>query len=267
MAHQNNGLVLFPYESVPVSPTREAARAGQQRISHQTMSFVFEINDDSNSMRYHDLPEILEDRGRSSSEEDGEDDDLGSCSSSSIGRDSDVSGESSSDGEDSAEAEVQIQLKEPLDTMDSLVDALPMRKGISNFYNGRSKSFTSLADAAAAPSVKDFAKPEDPYSMKRRNLLPHGSFLGKNRNRSSMALRATASTSDFNSFSSSPSSGLPPLHPQYKKSTAIRLSSLTTQPIPPCRSFSLSDLRFVAASTPNIAGLAVHSGNNDDKPH
>ncbi|GMJ07299.1 hypothetical protein HRI_004399100 [Hibiscus trionum] len=216
----------------------------------------------------HDSPEeILEDRGRSSSEEDGEDDDLGSCSSSSIGRNSDVSGESSSDDEDSAEAEVQIQLKEPLDSMDALVDALPMRKGISNFYSGRSKSFTSLADAAAVPSVKDFAKPEDPYIMKRRNLLAHGSFLGKSRNRSLMALRTTASTSDFNLISTSPSSSLPPLHPRYKKSTAIRSSSPTTRSIPPCRSFSLTDLHSVAASTPNIAGLAVHSGNNDDKPH
>ncbi|KAE8682929.1 Damaged dna-binding 2, putative isoform 2 [Hibiscus syriacus] len=233
------------------------------------------MNDDSSSVgssgfihgmqriSVHDSPE---DPGRFSSEVDREDDDLGSCSSSSIGRNSDVSGESSSDGEDSAEAEVESQLKEPLDSMDALVDALPMRRGISNFYTGRSKSFTSLADAAAAPSVKDFAKPEDPYNRKRKNLLAHGYFLGENRNRSSMALRAIASTSDFNSISSSPSSCLPPLHPQYKKSTAIRSSSPTSRPNPPCRSFSLSDLQYADASTPNIAGLAVHSGNNDNKP-
>ncbi|KAE8735303.1 Damaged dna-binding 2, putative isoform 2 [Hibiscus syriacus] len=234
------------------------------------------MNDESCSMRssgfIHGMERIsvhdsAEDPGWLSSEDDGEDDDLGSSSSSSIGRNSDVSGESSAEGEDSAEAEVESQLKEPLDSMDALVDALPMRRGISNFYTGRSKSYTSLADAAAAPSVKDFAKPEDPYNRKRKNLLAHGSFLGKNRNRSAMALRAIASTSDFNSISSSPSSsGLPPLHPQHKKSTAIRSSSLTSRPIPPCRSFSLSDLQYADASTPHTAGLAVHSGNNDNKP-
>ena len=51
------------------------------------------------------------------------------------------------------------------------------RKGISNYYSGKSKSFTNLAAAASAltssSSMKDLAKPENPYSRRRRNLLCH----------------------------------------------------------------------------------------------
>ncbi|XP_022749971.1 uncharacterized protein LOC111299185 [Durio zibethinus] len=260
------------------------------------MSLVFERNGCSNSIRgfihgmqcisvYDSQEEKSEDRRRLLSAEGREEDDLGSCSSSSIGRNSDVSCESSSDGEDSTEAEVQSELKGPLDTMDALEEVLPMRRGISKFYNGKSKSFTSLADAAAAASVKDFAKPDNPYNRKRKNLLSHSFLLDKNRNhpvrnggseiskrlanssRNTVALGATmsSSASDCNSISSSSSSCPPPLHPQCKKSTTIRSSSATALTNSPCRSFSLSDRQFVVAATGNIAGLAVHSGNKDDK--
>ncbi|XWS72265.1 hypothetical protein CRYUN_Cryun02cG0025200 [Craigia yunnanensis] len=232
---------------------------------------------------YDSPEEKSEDRRRLFSAEEREEDDLGSCSSSSIERNTDVSGESSLDNEDSTETEVQSELKGPLDTMDALEEVLPMRRGMSKFYNGKSKSFTSLADAAAASSVKDFAKPDNPYNRKRKNLLAHSFLLDKNRinplrnsgseiskrlansNRSTVALGTTTSSSDFNSISSSPSSCLPPLHPQCRKSTTIRSSSPTTRLNPSCRCFSLSDLQFVAAATPNIAGLAVHSGNKDNK--
>ncbi|KAK8513735.1 hypothetical protein V6N13_002458 [Hibiscus sabdariffa] len=260
------------------------------------MSLAFgRNNDNSSSIRrsgflhgmqcissvYGSPVERSEDRRRLSSTVEVDDDDLGSCSSSSIGRNSDDSGESQSDDGDSPEAEVQSQPKGPLDTVDALEEVLPMRKGISQYYNGKSKSFTCLADAAAASSVKDFAKPEDPYNKKRKNLLVRSSSLDKKRNnplrnyvaeiskrvananRSTVALGSTTSSRDINSTASSPSSCLPPLHPPCKKSTTIRPSSSSTnRPNPPCRSFSLSDLQFVAAGTPNIAGLAVHSGNS-----
>ncbi|KAG9156917.1 hypothetical protein Leryth_015518 [Lithospermum erythrorhizon] len=45
-----------------------------------------------------------------------------------------------------------------------------IRKGISSFYNGKSKSFTSLADAA---SSKELTKPESAYAKRRRNLLAY----------------------------------------------------------------------------------------------
>ncbi|XVE83052.1 hypothetical protein DITRI_Ditri16bG0056200 [Diplodiscus trichospermus] len=80
-----------------------------------------------------------------------------------------------------------------------------------------------------------------------------------------MALGTATSSSDFNSVSPSPSSCLPPLHPRCKKSTTIRSSSLTTKPNTPSRSFSLSDLQFVASATPSIASSAVQSGNKENK--
>jgi hypothetical protein len=47
-----------------------------------------------------------------------------------------------------------------------------IRKGLSSFYSGKSKSFTSLAEAtAAAAAVKEvLAKPEKPFNKRRRIL-------------------------------------------------------------------------------------------------
>ncbi|CAN8300939.1 unnamed protein product [Cochlearia groenlandica] len=106
-----------------------------------------------------------------------------SSASSSIGRNSDDGeedefhggGKSSDDGE---EDEAESTYKGPLDLMESLEEVLPIRKGISKYYNGKSKSFTNLnAEASSAltssSSMKDLAKPENPYSRRRRNLLCH----------------------------------------------------------------------------------------------
>ncbi|XP_027356915.1 uncharacterized protein LOC113866233 [Abrus precatorius] len=57
---------------------------------------------------------------------------------------------------------------QPLDTLQHL---LPIKSGISKFYDGKSKSFTSLADASSYQSIKDIAKPENAYSSRRRNLM------------------------------------------------------------------------------------------------
>ncbi|KFK26353.1 hypothetical protein AALP_AA8G237500 [Arabis alpina] len=98
-----------------------------------------------------------------------------SSSDSSIGRNSD-------DGEeDAGENEVESTYKGSLDMMESLEEVLPIRKGISKYYNGKSKSFTNLAEEGASSSslltssssMKDLAKPENPYSRRRRNLLCH----------------------------------------------------------------------------------------------
>ncbi|KAG2299992.1 hypothetical protein Bca4012_011562 [Brassica carinata] len=96
-----------------------------------------------------------------------------SSASSSIGRNSDDEEEFHGDGE---ENEAESPYKGPLDLMESLEEVLPVRKGISNYYSGKSKSFTNLAAASAltsSSSMKDLAKPENPYSRRRRNLLCH----------------------------------------------------------------------------------------------
>ncbi|CAO2173444.1 unnamed protein product [Urochloa humidicola] len=104
--------------------------------------------------------------------------------SSSIGA---ASSDSSSIGENSGdEEEVESKVEGlgmiGLGTLESLEDALPIKRGISNFYAGKSKSFTSLAEAAAA---KEIAKPENPFNKRRRVLAAW------NRRRASCSALAT----------------------------------------------------------------------------
>ncbi|ERN11260.1 hypothetical protein AMTRI_Chr04g242900 [Amborella trichopoda] len=180
------------------------------------------------------------------------DEESSSCSSS-IGRYSSSNGASCSDGEYSGEAEVQSPYKGPLDTMDSLQDSLPIRKGISNFYSGKSKSFTSLSDVV---SSKELAKPESPYNRKRKNLLAHNIIGDKSRsystrntgggiskrptnfNRTTLALAVAMSSSDSNS-SDDHEPKLPPLHPRLKSHSNFSPPEWSF----PSRSFSLTDLQ------------------------
>ncbi|GMI92620.1 hypothetical protein HRI_002931300 [Hibiscus trionum] len=90
------------------------------------------------------------------------------------------------------EDEVQSSFNGGLDTMDSLQQVLPMRRGISSFYNGKSKSFTSLAEASTAEEI---AKPENAYTRKRRNLLAINHAWGSKRLKRSIG--STKSTMAF----------------------------------------------------------------------
>ncbi|KAI8553339.1 hypothetical protein RHMOL_Rhmol05G0007700 [Rhododendron molle] len=208
-----------------------------------------------------------------------------SSSSSSIGRDSDTS-----DGDgDSGEGEVQSSCKGPLDALDALEEGLPIKRGISKFYGGKSKSFTSLADAVSCSSIKEIVKPEDAYTRKRKNLLAHGTLWDKNRHyppksksvgmskrsassRSTLALAASMSGFEsknnrehFKLSSPPPILCRPPLPPHGRRSPCNE--SLTTSPqrnLSPWRSFSLSDLQCAAATTPCITGIEIISGDKDE---
>lgn len=163
------------------------------------------------------------------------------------------------------------------------------RRGISKFYSGKSKSFTSLADAVSCSSIKEIVKPEDAYTRKRKNLVARGSLWDNNRhyppisNSVGMSKRPASSRSTFalvaslssyesnhnneNSNLSSPPPILcrPPLHPHGRRS--LYNESSTTSPqrdFSPWRSFSLSDLQCAAATTPCITGLEIISGDKDE---
>ncbi|XP_057957771.1 protein OXIDATIVE STRESS 3 LIKE 1 [Malania oleifera] len=204
-----------------------------------------------------------------------------SCSSSSsIGKNSD---DLCSDGEDSRESiEVQSSYKGPLDALDALEEVLPIRRGISRFYSGKSKSFASLAEAASSSSnIKDIAKPENAYTRKRRNLLAYSQVWDKNRNfplrsngggiskrplhssRSTLALAVAMSSSDSSNSctttdDSSPNSNSssrspprrPPLHPHIKPALLQNNSSPSSPRgnFTSWRSFSLADLQQCAAA-------------------
>ncbi|KAL6647399.1 hypothetical protein ACP70R_014836 [Stipagrostis hirtigluma subsp. patula] len=100
------------------------------------------------------------------------------CSSSSIGKDSD---ECSPPGKEEEDGEVQSAYMgggglggEGLSGLEALEEALPIRRSISKFYNGKSKSFACLKEAiTSSASAKDIAKPENAYSRKRKNLLAY----------------------------------------------------------------------------------------------
>ncbi|KAH9324277.1 hypothetical protein KI387_004455 [Taxus chinensis] len=101
-------------------------------------------------------------------------DSVSDCSSS-IGKDDSLS---SSIDDDAGDMEVESKLKGPLDSMAELENSLPIKRGLSNFFSGKSKSFTCLSDVT---SVKELAKPENPYNKRHRNLLPYSSSWERNR--------------------------------------------------------------------------------------
>ncbi|KAK9149214.1 hypothetical protein Scep_007971 [Stephania cephalantha] len=101
-----------------------------------------------------------------------------SSSSSSIGRDSDLK-EINKDDDDDESDEIQSSFRsQPLDTMDALEESLPIRRGISEFYGGKSKSFTSLQDASNCCSAKEIAKPDNAYTRKRKNMMNYMLRIG-----------------------------------------------------------------------------------------
>ncbi|KAH9297504.1 hypothetical protein KI387_029186, partial [Taxus chinensis] len=173
-------------------------------------------------------------------------DSVSDCSSS-IGKDDSLS---SSIDDDAGDMEVESKLKGPLDCMAELEDSLPVKRGLSNFFSGKSKSFTCLADIA---SVKELAKAENPYNKRRRNLLPYGSSWERNRfhpprnsssgiskkamhsSKSTLALALAMSKSEDSSERNEKDIHLPPLPPQGRSQRSF---------VSP-RSFSLTDLQGV----------------------
>ncbi|KAE8731998.1 small MutS related domain-containing family protein [Hibiscus syriacus] len=132
-------------------------------------------------------------------------------------------------------------------------------------FKAITKSFTTLADASSATSIKEMAKPENAYT-RRRNLLAINHLWDKSRNNkrptrppissstSTLALavamsssESISSTSDDSTSASSPR--LPPLHPQTRTSfnnntTPLSPSSSSSGWNPSnWRPFSLADVR------------------------
>lgn len=128
----------------------------------------------------------------------------------------------------------------------------------------------NLADASSSSNVKEIAKPENPYSRRRRSLLAYHQIWDKSRNsslrsnaggiskrplsssKSTLALAVAMSRSESYSSASEDSSSssasltrsppsLPPLHPQGKSSLG-HISS-PQRNLSPWRSYSVADLQ------------------------
>ncbi|GFQ00046.1 hypothetical protein PHJA_002148600 [Phtheirospermum japonicum] len=152
-------------------------------------------------------------------------------SSSSIGKNSDLSEDLSEKSGDDDDEEVESKYKGPLDAMDALEQVLPIRRGISRFYNGKSKSFASLADASSSSSIKEIAKPNNAYTRKRTNML---------------ALRAYGNGNGIS-----------------KRTTSSGRSALALADFCSLRSFSLADLQQHCVSAVAVSCLSLHEfGSN-----
>lgn len=79
-------------------------------------------------------------------------------------------GEESSGGTSEGEEEVESEFQGGLGSMGSLEESLPIKRGLSNFFGGKSRSFASLSDAM---SVKDLVKPESPFNKRRKILMAY----------------------------------------------------------------------------------------------
>lgn len=104
------------FESHTHNTTSSSNRIQRPGFRHGGMSCIAIYGD----RRY---PAVEETKGLVPAREDEEED---TCSSSSIGRNSD-SGESSDGGGDSGDGEVQSDFKGPLDCLDALEEVLPMK--------------------------------------------------------------------------------------------------------------------------------------------
>lgn len=109
-------------------------------------------------------------------EEEEEEGDSSSSKSSSIGVPDDSDEEGEEDGVASSE-DAKGGLRKggfgSFGSLASLEDSLPIKRGLSNHFSGKSKSFGNLSEANltdVVSSAKDLEKPEHPFNKKRRIL-------------------------------------------------------------------------------------------------
>ncbi|CAN6854167.1 unnamed protein product [Brassica oleracea] len=99
-----------------------------------------------------------------------------SSESSSIGTPGDSEEEEEEESDDDDDSSKELGLR-GLASMSSLEDSLPNKRGLSNHYKGKSKSFGNLGEIG---SVKEVPKQENPLNKRRRlqicNKLARRSF-------------------------------------------------------------------------------------------
>ncbi|XP_076955376.1 protein OXIDATIVE STRESS 3 LIKE 2-like [Bidens hawaiensis] len=169
--------------------------------------------------------------------------------SSSIGNDS-----------DSGDNDTEVQSKDDhnnnningmLNGLSDLEQVLPIKRGISTFYAGKSKSYGSLDEAVSIESIQDIVKPEDAYSRKRKNMIAHHALMGgvskrlaRNNQSAAMAGRV-----------------LPPLPRSSRNVHANELSDSSGGMCVSSRSFSLSDLQHASSFNGVINNGSKMDGN------
>ncbi|XP_072965202.1 protein OXIDATIVE STRESS 3-like [Typha angustifolia] len=72
---------------------------------------------------------------------------------------------------------LQLDSDGPLYELSSLMADLPVRKGLSNYFQGKSQSFTCLFDARC---IEDLAKKETPYGKRMKTCRSYAGGLDAN---------------------------------------------------------------------------------------
>ncbi|KAL4603289.1 hypothetical protein ACB092_10G113500 [Castanea dentata] len=109
--------------------------------------------------------------GKAPEEEEEEEDEESCESSSSIGVPDDSEEDDDDENDDVSSKEVQSNFKRGLGSLSSLEDSLPIKRGLSNHFSGKSKSFANLSEVEVASTVKDLEKQENPFNKRRRVLI------------------------------------------------------------------------------------------------
>ncbi|XP_011623870.1 uncharacterized protein LOC18435653 isoform X2 [Amborella trichopoda] len=139
--------------------------------------------------------------------------------------------------ESDGEAEVQSKFKGALGSMDSLEESLPIKRGLSNYFSGKSKSFSTFTSLSEATTAKDIAKPENSFNKRRRTLLAckNNTVLRRALYIAPKDLKLEEASEEEEEEEERSDVCLPPLpsHPQTRK-----LRNFTSP-----RSFSLTDLQ------------------------
>ncbi|TKY56646.1 hypothetical protein E2542_SST21092 [Spatholobus suberectus] len=65
---------------------------------------------------------------------------------------------------------------ESLNDMSSLLQHLPIKRGLSKYYQGKAQSFTSLTKVS---SLEDLVKKENPYNKKLKSCRSYGGVMGE----------------------------------------------------------------------------------------
>lgn len=154
------------------------------------------------------------------------------CSSSSIGRDSD---ECPPPGKEE-EGEVQSAFTGEggggggLAGLEALEEALPIRRSISKFYNGKSKSFACLKEAiTSSGSAKDITKADNAYSRKRKNLLAYSIMYGNSHETAAAQVYETAPPKRLASLSRNSLATLASISSRSSSSISIEENELPEQ--------------------------------------
>ncbi|KAJ4759268.1 oxidative stress 3 [Rhynchospora pubera] len=91
----------------------------------------------------------------------------------------------------------------PLFEMSDLISDLPIKRGLSKFFEGKSQSFTSLTNAR---NLEDLVKPERPYSKRMKYCKSYAGGLDRQKSLSpkhptkGAIMKKTSSKGSFGSF-------------------------------------------------------------------